>query len=128
MLPGAPLPEVPAGRQVINAYGGGGFRVADRPLRGSLFVFPDHTLAWTRSDSSDLTIGDLAPVLEAEPKVEILLLGCGRDFVDEPGGLRKALRERGIALEWMATGAACGTFNILLAEERRVAAALIAVD
>jgi uncharacterized protein len=89
-------------------------------------VFPDRTVSWTKPSAAELVLADLGPVVEAKP--DILLLGCGRDFVDEPPGLRKALRERGIALEWMATGTACGTFNILLAEERLVAAALIAVD
>ena len=45
-----------------------------------------------------------------------------------PKGLRPDLREHGIVLEWMDTGAACRTFNVLVAEERRVAAAILAVE
>jgi len=60
--------------------------------------------------------------------LDVLLVGCGPRFLPPPAGLVRALRESGIGLEWMDTGAACRTFNVLLAEERRVAAALIAVD
>jgi len=45
-----------------------------------------------------------------------------------PSGLGEALRQQGMVLEWMDTGAACRTFNVLLGEDRRIAAALIAVD
>ncbi|MBI1985608.1 MAG: Mth938-like domain-containing protein, partial [Rhodospirillales bacterium] len=43
-------------------------------------------------------------------------------------GLREDLKQAGLVLEWMDTGAACRTFNVLLAEERACAAALIAVE
>ena len=59
--------------------------------------------------------------------IDILLVGCGPRFAPPPDVLRAGLKARGIALEWMDTGAACRTFNVLLAEERRVAAALIAI-
>jgi len=55
-------------------------------------------------------------------------LGCGNEFFPIPDTLREDLQKLGIVLEWMDTGAACRTFNVLLVEERPVAAALIAVD
>ena len=61
-------------------------------------------------------------------QIEVLLVGTGRDLVPLQPGLRQALRERQIAAEAMSTGAAVRTFNVLLAENRAVAAALIAVD
>ncbi len=70
----------------------------------------------------------LEEVTGAAEGPEILLVGCGPCFLAEPAGLRAALREAGAVLEWMDTGAACRTFNVLLAEDRRAAAALIAVE
>ena len=58
-------------------------------------------------------------------RIELLLLGCGRRMAPPPSGLRQALRQAGIVLEVMDTGAACRTYNVLLSEERRVAAALL---
>lgn len=68
----------------------------------------------------------LADVLATKPA--LLVIGCGAAFQPPPPGLRDALRAAGAALEWMDTGAACRTFNVLLAEDRGAAAALIAVD
>jgi uncharacterized protein len=66
----------------------------------------------------------LAPVIE-HGGIEILLLGLGRSTTAVPASLRSALRNARIALEAMDTGAACRTYNVLVAEDRRVAAALI---
>ena len=62
------------------------------------------------------------------PEAGILVVGCGAAFEPPPSGLREGLSEKGVVLEWMDTGAACRTFNVLLAEDRACAAALIAVD
>ena len=75
------------------------------------------------SSAADITLDALAPLLIDPP--QILLIGCGERFLNLPLPLRAALKERGSVLEWMDTGAACRTFNVLLAEERSVAAALI---
>ena len=77
-----------------------------------------------RGERSDVTWESLAPVIE-HGGVEILLLGLGRSMSAGPPALRTALRAAGIALEPMDTGAACRTYNVLVAEDRRVAAALI---
>ena len=69
----------------------------------------------------------LAPIVAAAPAVELLILGLGPRFLPVPAALRQALKDQGIALEAMDTGAACRTYNVLLAEDRRVAAALIAL-
>jgi uncharacterized protein len=95
---------------------------------GSVIVLPETTLAWSLEDPAELTIESLAPVRDAEPAVDILLFGSGRSLVPPDGTLRAALREAGIVIEPMDTGAACRTYSVLAAEERRVAAALIAID
>jgi uncharacterized protein len=78
--------------------------------------------------AADISIDGLAPVDAADPSVEILVIGCGADFQTPPKGLREDLSEWGVVLEWMDTGAASRTFNVLLAEDRACAAALIAVE
>jgi uncharacterized protein len=120
-------PEIPPGRQVIDSYGPGRFRISDATHAGSVLVFPERTLAWPVTAMAGLSLDSLSPVLTADPAVEILLIGCGPRLVPVPGDLRSALRARGIGCDAMDTGAACRTFNILLAESRRVAAALIAL-
>ena len=66
-----------------------------------------------------------SPWLAAEPRIDILLFGSGATFALAPAPLRTALGARGIATESMDTGAACRTYNVLMAEDRRVAAALL---
>jgi uncharacterized protein len=79
------------------------------------------------SAPEEVTAESLAPVRTADPAIEILVLGCGARFVPVPAQLRAALKADGIVVEAMATGSACRTYNLLLAENRRVAAALIAL-
>jgi uncharacterized protein len=117
-------PLAQAGRQVIERYGANGFRVAGVVHRGSILVFPDRTEPWVAVHASSVTFESLAPVVEYGG-VQILLLGLGRRISAVPVALRAALRSAGIVLEVMDTGAACRTYNVLVGEERRVAAALL---
>ena len=80
------------------------------------------------------TLGDSAGVdfasfdaLCQDNLADVLLLGCGPRAVLPPRALRDALRAKGLVVEPMDTGAACRTYNVLMAEDRRVAAALIPV-
>ncbi|KFB09892.1 Mth938-like domain-containing protein [Nitratireductor basaltis] len=116
------------GKAPIEAYGNGGFRFADMSHRGSLLCLPSGIHGWKATDARSLDLGDFQSVLAEAEEIDILLVGTGRDLLHLPQGLRDALREKGIAVETMATGAAVRTYNVLLAEERAVAAALIAVD
>ena len=117
-------PLVPAGRQVIERYAPSGFRVTGVIYRGPILVFPDRTLLWDAANAAAVTWESLAPVAE-HGGIQILLLGLGRFMSAVPATLRNALRAAGIALEPMDTGAACRTYNVLVAEGRQVAAALI---
>ncbi len=117
-------PVAAAGRQIIERYAPSGFRVSGVIYHGPVLVFPDLTVAWEAASVSDVTWETLAPVLE-RGGVEILLLGLGRSTSALPAALRTAFRAAGIAIEAMDTGAACRTYNVLVAEDRRVAAALI---
>jgi uncharacterized protein len=114
-------PLVQPGRQVIERYGAAGFRVSGTVYLGPVLVFADRTQAW---EAAAITAEGLAPVV-AHGGVEILLLGLGRRMVPVAAALRASLKAEGISVEAMDTGAACRTYNLLLAEDRRVAAALV---
>jgi len=120
-------PLVPAGRQIIQGYGPGRFRIAGVAYQGSVIVLPEATRAWPVAAFADITLPALAEALAATPPAEVALLGCGRVGAMLPPPLRAGLAAEGIAVEAMDTGAACRTFNVLLAEGRRVVAALIAI-
>ena len=77
---------------------------------------------------SQVTFESFGALLARQQLPELVLLGCGVEMALPDPALRAALRERGILLETMASGAACRTYNVLMGEERQVAAALIAVD
>ena len=114
-------------RAPIDAYGNGGFRFADMSHRGSLLFLPSGIHGW-QPQSPTLTEADFAPVVAESEKIEILLVGTGERLEPLAPDLRKVLKAAGMAVEIMSTGSAVRTFNVLLAEERAVAAALIAVD
>jgi uncharacterized protein len=120
-------PLVPAGRQMIDSYGGGRFTVSGAVHEGSIIVFTDRTLAWRIADIADVTVESLEPILNMRESIEVVLLGCGAKLTQVPPGLRQQFRRSGLSIELMDTGAACRTYNVLAAEDRRVAAALIAV-
>jgi uncharacterized protein len=126
-------PLLPGGRQIVESYGGGGFRVSGQRYQGSILVLPDRTLAWPVTSFPEITLDSLAPLLAPAPapgelRAELLLIGCGPRLQLLPGELRRALRTQGLVCEAMDTGAACRTYNVLLAEGRAVAAALVAVE
>ncbi len=120
-------PLVPAGRKLIEAYGDGGFRIAGSAQRGSVLVFPERVVAWPVESFADITLESLAEATAETPPVELLLIGCGPRLPPIPFGLRKDLAGAGVVAEFMDTGAACRTYNVLISERRPVAAALIAV-
>ena len=127
-------PTVPAvgyfpGRAPIDAYGRGGFRFASMSHKGSLIALPSGTWSWDVRDPGELTPESLARIL-IEPMGEdfsVLLLGTGAAHVAPSAAVRKAIAERGLTLDVMTTGAACRTYNIMLAEKRPVGAALMVV-
>jgi len=116
------------GRAPIDAYGNGGFRFADMSHRGALLCLPSGVYGWEPADPERLVVEDFQRILAEAADIEILLVGMGRELRRLPEPLRAALREERISADPMSTGAAVRTYNVLLAEDRAVAAALIAVD
>lgn len=113
--------------RAIDAYGNGGFRIGGEAFSGSVLVLPDGTVMSWSADVAALKAESFSAVTAASPTPEILLLGCGARAAFVPPAVRKSLREAGVVIDSMDTGAACRTYNVLIAEQRRVAAALIAV-
>ena len=116
------------GRNIIQSYGNGKFQISDKQYDHSVLVFPDQIIPWSPIDTNNLIVDDFKKVLTVGPIVELLLLGCGKTTWFLPLPLRDELKEMGLVLEPMDTGAACRTFNVLLGEDRRIAAALMLVD
>ncbi len=121
-------PRARADRQVIQAYGGGGFRIAGTRHEGAVLVLPDTTLAWPLAAPPTIEAESLSALRETGPPVELLLIGTGASMVRIDAALRREIKSWGIVVDAMDTGAACRTYNVLLLEERRVAAALLPVD
>lgn len=116
------------GRAPLDAYGNGGFRFADMSHRGSLLCLPSGIHGWEPAHPERLVVGDFERVLAEAKGIDILLVGTGTELLPLNAELRAALRQAGISADPMSTGTAVRTFNVLLAEDRQVAAALVAVD
>jgi uncharacterized protein len=108
----------------ITAYGNGEVRMRERVFHSSLIATRDAVITgWNPPPVAQLTIGDFGQLLECSPK--IVILGTGAAHRMPPPELFASFAAHGIGLEVMDTGAACRTYNLLLAESRQVAAALI---
>ncbi|HEV2161051.1 MAG TPA: Mth938-like domain-containing protein [Stellaceae bacterium] len=116
-------PLIPAGRQVVDSYGRNGFHVSGVAYAGAILVTAEATVAWPVGSLDAITPDSLSALFDRG--IEILLLGCGPRMVPVPPALRAALKAKGIVIDAMDTGAACRTYNVLVAEERHVAAALL---
>lgn len=116
------------GRAPIDAYGNGGFRFAEMSHRGSILCLPSGIYGWDPADPASLTAGDFAKLLDEAGDIQILLVGSGNDLRPLAPAVRAVFKEAGILADPMSTGAAVRTYNVLLAEDRLVAAALIAVE
>jgi uncharacterized protein len=117
------VPLLAGDRQVIESYGANGFRVSGVLHTGAILVLPRSTQSLAITHIGELSAALLQPLFDAA--VEILLLGCGSRMSPVPLALRQELRAHGVVIEPMGSGAACRTYNLLAAEDRRVAAALL---
>lgn len=115
------------GQPPIDSYGNGGFRFAGMSHRGSLLLLPSGIYGWDASFVG-LTPPDLDAVFRERASVDLMLLGTGPAMTRPPRAVIEAFANSGIQLDYMATGFAVSTYNLLLGERRKVAAALIAVE
>lgn len=115
------LTEVSFGQaRPIDGYGPGFFRVAGTVLRGPVLVTATRAGGWGGYD-------DLAPLLALAGQVDVILVGTGKVIAHLPDTLRRPLEDAGFGVDAMDSPAAARTYNVLLSEARRVAAALLPV-
>ena len=113
-----------ASREPIDGYGPGGFRIGGDWREGSLLLLPSGV---ERMAGAGLVAQAIAPIVAAAGQIDVVLVGQGAEIAPLAPSLRKSMEEAGIGVEIMSTPSACRTYNVLLAEGRRVAAILIAV-
>ncbi|MES2968549.1 MAG: Mth938-like domain-containing protein [Pseudomonadota bacterium] len=115
------LTEISYGQaQPIDGYGPGFFRVGGHVLRGACLITPWDAGPWGG-------VVDTATPLALAGKIDVLFLGMGSEIAHAPRAFRDAVEAAGIGLEVMSSPAACRTYNVLLSEGRRIAAALLPV-
>lgn len=115
------LNEIDYGKaRPIDGYGAGFFRIGGEVHEGPLLVTADTVQVWGGYD-------DLTALTGLAGQIDVLFVGTGADMAYVPTDFRAALDAAGIGVEPMASPAACRTFNVLLSEGRRVAAALLPV-
>jgi uncharacterized protein len=111
----------------VDAYGKGGFYFAEMSHQGSLLFLPDAVWGWDVTDPAQIDRYSLQRVFDNAGAIDTLILGTGTEVWIAPRQLREALRTVNVVLDVMQTGPAVRTYNIMIGERRRVAAALIAV-
>ncbi|WP_455373428.1 Mth938-like domain-containing protein [Limibacillus halophilus] len=121
-------PLIPENRKVVESYALRGFKISGEWVEGAVLLLPTQVIPWQASDPHALTPKDFEPLFEFGEPPEILLIGLGASGFLPPKSLREALRAKGPVADAMATGPACRTYNVLMAEGRRVAAALLPSD
>lgn len=115
------------GRHKIDDYGGGGFRFADMSHRGSILALPSGVRAVHLTSAVEIDEATIDRALAEGGGLDVFVVGTGQDLLPLASGLRAKLRAAGVGCETMATGAAVRTYNMLVDEDRRVGALLIAV-
>jgi len=108
----------------FTGHGAGYVRLGVVEYRDNVLVTPERVVSgWARGGFEALTEADFAALAELKP--ELVLLGTGASLRFPDPRLTRALTDAGIGVEVMDTPAACRTFNILAAEGRNVAAAVL---
>ena len=111
----------------IDSYGTGGFRFGGLSHRGSLLCFPDGIWAWPPTSAEAIDEAALLRFFVRAKGLDYVLIGTGESPWALPEPLRQRFRQLRLTVETMPTAPAVHTYNILLAERRRVGAGLIAV-
>lgn len=121
-------PLIPEGRQIIQSYGPAGFKINGRVHNGGVIVYPEKTLEWLSSSFSALDESAFDILVPESNNIDVVLLGTGARQEFFSPKLKQALKEKGLSVEAMDSGAACRTYNVLMSEGRRVVAALLPVS
>ena len=116
------------GRHLIDSFGNGGFRLGGVSHVGSILIAPSGVRALDAADITALTTEQCDVLVSEKYQIDMLLIGTGRNMLALPKALLQQFENAGLGAETMSTNAAVRTYNVVLAEDRRVAAILIAVD
>jgi uncharacterized protein len=127
MSPGFDQVPPPAGALTVGGFASGGFRIGGTVYEGAILLTPERVTAWSPADPAHLDVADFEAVLTAEPPVPLVLVGTGASGGLPDMRLVALLGERGLAVEFMSSRAAARTYNVLVAEGRRLAAVLLPV-
>lgn len=118
---------MPKSKKNITGYGAGGFKINGERFEGSILITGETVAVWNAANAADITPASLTPLLNGSDSIEVVLVGTGGQLHAIDPAIKQAFKANHIGFEIMDTGAACRTYNVLLAEGRRVAAALVAV-
>ena len=122
-------PLVAEGQQIVQSYAGGVFRISGEVFKSAVLLTPEKTTIWnTDKDVSELSLDDFEQVVCLASEYDVFLFGSGAVIQFLPKELKNALRTKGISFDVMDTGAACRTYNVLMAEGRRVLVAMLTFD
>ncbi len=120
-------PALSEGKLLIRSYGNGSFQINELQHVGSVLLLRNTVQPWSVMDPEDLNFSSLRPIVLSSDDVDVLLIGTGEHSEKKISVLRTRLADKGINVDVMSTGAACRTYNVLVHEDRLVAAALIAI-
>jgi uncharacterized protein len=114
-------------RYQITRYSADAVWVNDQPLASSFIISPQTLIRdWRPQSFQALQVTDLETLFGLE--AEVIIIGSGSRQQLPPPDIWKALAQHGVGFEIMGTDAACRTYNVLLGEARRIAAAFFVRD
>ncbi len=119
-------PLVREGQQIIQSYAAGVFRISGVNFDHAVLVFPEQTIKWNACDDfKELSEQHFQQLIDIADEIDVVLLGTGATMQFFNPELKQALSQKGLPIDSMDTGAACRTYNVLMAEGRRVVSALM---
>jgi uncharacterized protein len=116
------------GRHLIDSFGNGGFRLGGVSHQGSILIAPSGVRALDAADAAALLPEHFDLLVAERNDLDMLLIGTGKEMLPLPKTLALYLAKQRLHYDVMGTNAAVRTYNVVLEEDRRVAAVLIAVD
>lgn len=120
-------PLIPAGKKIVESYGAGAFKISGEKYNHNIIIFPDSVHKFNPSTIESAKIEDISEIEKQADYIEVLLVGYGKSTEFFSNEVEAKLKSKNINIDYMDTGAACRTYNVLLSEERKVAVVLIAV-
>lgn len=122
-------PLVAEGQQIVQSYAGGVFRISGESYQSAVILTPEQTTLWDIDKEVDaLTLDDFEPIINLASEYDVFLFGSGSMIQFLPKELKNQLRAKGVSFDVMDTGAACRTYNVLMAEGRRVLVVMLTSD